>query len=161
MGTADGNGVIMIADTLYNILPGHLWSSRPSSRAATRGSHSTREGGDNAPGPSKGEPTRLSSCAPISLCATSRTTGNHIAVTTMHDRAKTTAIYRLSDGALLCSKTYPELSKKSSINLMIGGKPVTVDNLLPATAIGTASPTVNLTARPTAPSCRLTSPTDR
>lgn len=58
-----------------------------------------------------------------------QTTGNHIAVTTMHDRAKTTAIYRLSDGALLCSKTYPELSKKSSINLMIGGKPVTVDNL--------------------------------
>lgn len=127
MGTADGNGVIMIADTLYNILPGHLEQSAIISRG-DKGITFDQEG-EIMRQAIEGGADEVELMRPYIIVRDIQTTGNHIAVTTMHDRAKTTAIYRLSDGALLCYKTYPELSKKSSINLTIGGKPVTIDNL--------------------------------
>lgn len=127
MGTADNKGIIMVADTLYNIMPGRLEQAVILSRG-NKGITFEQEGEIMRKAIQEGaDETEL--MKPYIIVRDIQTTGNHIAVTTMHDGAKTTAIYRLSDGAIIYSNTYPELSKKSCITVNVDGKPVAVENI--------------------------------
>ena len=127
MGTADNKGVIMVADTLYNIMPGHLEQAVILSRG-DKGITFDQEGDIMRKAIQEGaDETEL--MKPYIIVRDIQTTGNHIAVTTMRDGAKTTAIYRLSDGSLLYSNTYPDLSKKSCLTVNVDGKPVAVENI--------------------------------
>ncbi len=127
MGTADDTGIIMIADTLYNILPGRLEKAAILSRG-DKGLSFDQEG-EIMRKAIEGGADEVELMKPYIIVRDIQTTGNHIAVTTMSDGAKTTAIYRLSDGALIYANTYPELSKKSCITVAANGKPLTVENI--------------------------------
>lgn len=124
---ADGNGLFMLADTLYTVRPGHLEAKAIMPR------------GDKALTPEQerelmmrmmsGE-SEIELLSPYMLIRDIQATGDRMLVTTMIDNEKHSDLYDLTTGRLLYRNTYSDLSLPNSIVITgSDGQEITVERI--------------------------------
>lgn len=124
---AGTNGVFMIADTLYTLLPGELHPAAILKR------------GDRAITPEKDEELTMKMMSggdelellkPYVLVRDVQFTDGKMLLTTMHDGNKYSDLYDMADGSLLYRSKYDTLSMPNSITIESpDGKPINVQSM--------------------------------